>query len=145
MSIATYFIELNSQWRRGAGLRTTIRIHMRKAFGVCFPLLLLAGCGSRQPQDLAPLADEFVYTTLAFSPVNSTSQGYHQHRGVDLDSQLDNLGRQGINEQRNFYSSFHQRLEKLDRDKLSPEDRADYDIIQGQIALSLVVLDIVQT
>ena len=118
---------------------------MRKAIGVCFPLLLLAGCGSRQPQDLAPLADEFVYTTLAFSPINSTAQGYHRHRGVDLDSQLDNLSRQGISEQRNFYTGFHQRLEKLDRNKLSPEDRADYDIMQGQIALSLFELDIAQT
>jgi uncharacterized protein (DUF885 family) len=117
---------------------------MRKAIGVCLPLLL-AGCGSRQPQDLAPLADEFVYTTLSFSPVNSTAQGYHQHRGVDLDSQLDNLSPQGINEQRNFYSGFHRRLEKIDRDKLSPEDRADYEIIEGQIALSLFDLDIAQT
>jgi uncharacterized protein (DUF885 family) len=118
---------------------------MRKAIGVCFPLLLLAGCGSRQPQDLAPLADEFVYTTLSFSPVNSTAQGYHRHRGVDLDSQLDNLSRQGINQQRNFYSDFHRRLAKLDRDRLSPEDRADYEIIEGQIALSLFDLDIAQT
>ena len=118
---------------------------MRKAIGVSIPLLLLVGCGSRPPRDLAPLADEFVYTTLAFSPVNSTAQGYHQHRGVDLDSQLDNLSRPGIFEQRNFYTGFHQRLEKLDRDRLSPEDRADYDIIQGQIALSLFDLDIAQT
>lgn len=118
---------------------------MRKGIGVCFPLLLLAGCGSRQPQDLAPLAEEFVYTTLAFSPVSSTAQGYHQHRGVDLDSQLDDVSRQGINQQRNFYSGFHQRLTKLDRDKLSPEDRADYEIMQGEIALSLFDLDIAQT
>jgi hypothetical protein len=83
---------------------------MRKAFGVCFPLLLLAGCGSRQPQELAPLADEFVYTTLAFSPVNSTAQGYHKHRGADLDFKLDDYSRQGLNQQRNFYSDFHQRL-----------------------------------
>src|SRR5580698_2727499 len=102
---------------------------MRKALGGCSLLLLLAGCGSRQPQNLAPLADEFVYTTLAFSPVNSTAQGYHQHHGVNLDSQLDNFSQRAIAEQRNFYTGFHQRLKQLDRDKLSPEDRADYDII----------------
>jgi len=118
---------------------------MRKAIGVCILLLALVGCGSRQPQDLAPLTDEFVYTTLSFSPVNSTAQGYHQHRGVDLDSQLDDLSRQGISQQRNFYTDFHRRLAKLDRDKLSPEDRADYEIMQGQIALSLFDMDIAQT
>ena len=123
----------------------TIRIQMLKALGGCFLLLLLASCGSRQPQNLAPLADEFVYTTLAFSPVGSTAQGYHQHHGVNLDSQLDNLSPRGINEQRNFYSGFHQRLEKIERERLSPEDRADYDIMQGQIALSLFDLDIAQT
>jgi uncharacterized protein (DUF885 family) len=118
---------------------------MRKPLGSCFLLLLLAGCGSRQPQNLAPLADEFVYTTLAFSPVNSTAQGYHQHRGVNLDSQLDNFSPRGIAEQRNFYTGFHQRLAKLDAASLSPEDRADFDIIQGQIALSQFDLDIAQT
>jgi uncharacterized protein (DUF885 family) len=118
---------------------------MRKAIGVCAALGLLASCGSRQPQELAPLADEFVYTTLAFSPVNSTAQGYHQHHGVDLDSQLDDMSRRAMNEQRNFYTAFHQRLSKIDRDKLSPEDRADYEIMQGQIALSLFDMDIAQT
>jgi uncharacterized protein (DUF885 family) len=108
-------------------------------------LLLLAGCGSHQPQDLAPLADEFVYTTLAFSPVNATAQGYHQHHGVNLDSELDNFNPRAIADQRNFYTSFHQRLGQLDKDKLSPEDRADFDIIEGQIALSQFDLDMAQT
>ena len=118
---------------------------MRKAFGGCALLLVLAGCGSRQPQSLTPLADEFVYTTLAFSPVNSTAQGYHQHRGKDLDSQLDDFSQQAISEQRNFYSGFHQRLEKIDKNSLSPEDRADYDIMKGQIALSQFDLDLALT
>ncbi len=121
------------------------KFFMRKAIGVCVPLLLFTSCGSKQPQNLEPLAEEFVYTTLAFSPVNSTAQGYHRHRGVDLDSQLDNLSRQAVFQQRNFYSEFHQRLAKIDREKLSAEDRADYEIIQGQIALNLFDMDIAQT
>jgi uncharacterized protein (DUF885 family) len=106
---------------------------------------MLTSCGPRRPQELAPLADEFVYTTLAFSPVNSTAQGYHQHHGVDLDSQLDDMSRRAMNQQRNFYTEFHQRLSKIDREKLSPEDRADYEIMQGQIGLSLFDMDIAQT
>lgn len=121
-----------------------MEVHMRKALGAA-AFLALAGCGARQPQELAPLADEFVYTTLAFSPVSSTAQGYHRHRGVELDSQLDDVSPKAVNEQRNFYSGFHKRLENLDRDRLSPEDRADYDIMQGQIALNLFDLDIAQT
>src|SRR4051794_13380701 len=118
---------------------------MRKALTGCPLLLLLAGCGSQQPPNLAPLTDEFVYTTLNFSPVNSTAQGYHQHRGKNLDAQLDDLSFKAIGEQRNFYSDFHQRLARLDKDKLSPEDRADYDMMQGQIALSQFDLDIAKT
>jgi uncharacterized protein (DUF885 family) len=118
---------------------------MRKAFGGCSLLLLLSSCGSHEPQNLAPLADEFVYTTLAFSPTGSTAQGYHQHHGVDLDAQLDDFSQRGIADQRNFYTGFNQRLDKLDKTKLSPEDRADFDMIKGQIALTQFDMDIAQT
>jgi uncharacterized protein (DUF885 family) len=108
-------------------------------------LMVLMSCGSNQPQNLAPLADEFVYTSLAYSPVNATAQGYHEHKGASLDTQLDDLSPRGFNEQRNFYAAFHRRLTALDRNKLSPEDRADFDIIEDQIALTQFDIDIAQT
>jgi uncharacterized protein (DUF885 family) len=118
---------------------------MRNAL-VCPLLLALVGCGSRHPQqNLAQLADEFVYTTLSFSPSSATAQGYHRHRGVDLDSELDDFTPRTLAAHRNFYTGFHQRLQEIDRNQLTPEDRADYDIMQGQIVLSQFDLDIAQT
>jgi uncharacterized protein (DUF885 family) len=91
------------------------------------------------------MAQEFVGTTLSFSPTTATAQGYHKHIGKDLDTELDDVSSGSINLQRNFYATFHQKLDTVDPDQLSPEDRADYNIIQDQIALALQDLDIVQT
>jgi uncharacterized protein (DUF885 family) len=113
---------------------------------VCPLLFVVAGCGSRHPQqNLAELTDEFVYTTLSFSPSSATAQGYHRHHGADLDTQLDQFTPQVITEHRNFYTRFHQRLQEIDRSQLNPEDRADYDIMQAQIVLSQFDLDIAQS
>ena len=50
-----------------------------------------------------------------------------------------------IDAQRKYYSDLHKRLEAFDRNALSPEDRADYDIIDTQIALALFDIDIAQS
>src|ERR1035437_2012024 len=71
------------------------------------------------------LTEEFVYKTLAFSPVFASSQGLHQYGGVSFDAQLDDVGFQAIQRQRDSYVSFHKRLEAFDKNSLSPEDRAD--------------------
>jgi uncharacterized protein (DUF885 family) len=109
-------------------------------------LLTMAACsGNRQAVPFGPLEDEFVYTTLSFSPINAAAQGYHAHNGASMDTAMDDLGRRAIDAQRKFYSNFHQRLALVDAGKLSPEDRADYDIIQDQLGLALFDLDIAQT
>ncbi|MCU1258676.1 MAG: hypothetical protein JWO80_1561 [Bryobacterales bacterium] len=108
--------------------------------------LLLTGCSAnKQAVSFAPLEDEFVYTTLSFSPIDASAQGYHTHQGANLDTALDDLSRQAINRRRDFYSSFHQRLANVDVNRLPPEDRADYDIIQNELGLALFDLDIAQT
>lgn len=109
-------------------------------------MLLLTACsGNKQAVPFAPLEDEFVYTTLSFSPIAASAQGYHTHQGASLDTALDDFSRQSIDKQRTFYSSFHKRLAEVDAGKLSPEDRADYDIIQDQLGLALFELDIALT
>jgi uncharacterized protein (DUF885 family) len=79
--------------------------------------------------DLMSLTDDFVYGSLALSPSSATSAGYHQHKGVNLDDQLDDFSAAGIDQQHKFYSDFHNRLAAIQQDALSAEDRADYQII----------------
>ncbi len=108
-------------------------------------LLALTACTRHPAAPFAPLEDEFVYTTLSFSPVNASARGYHEHKGANLDTTLDDFSPRAINRQRDFYTSFHQRMVQVDAAHLPPEDRADYDIIENQIALALFDLDIERT
>ena len=91
------------------------------------------------------MEEEFVGTTLSFSPANATAQGYHSHLGTDLDNALDDVSGQSIQKQRNYYAAFHRKLQDVDREKLAPEDEADYDMIQDQIALAQLDIDLIQT
>ena len=52
--------------------------------------------------DLTNLTDDFVYGSLALSPASATSAGYHQHKGVNLDEQLDDYSAAGIDQQHKF-------------------------------------------
>jgi uncharacterized protein (DUF885 family) len=112
-------------------------------------LLCLAGfvgsCKKAGTGNFPVMAQEFVGTTMAFSPTAATAQGYHTHIGKDLDTELDDVSSNSISLQRNFYAEFHRKLETVEPNQLSPEDQADYNIIQDQIALALQDLDIVQT
>src|SRR5260370_25231424 len=101
--------------------------------------LLMAGCGdsARRPS-LDSVVEEFVYGTLALSPVSATQAGYHQHKGVNLDEALDDFSAQGMASQRRFYLDFKERLDKWDRSGLSAEERADFQVMSDQIALHLL-------
>jgi uncharacterized protein (DUF885 family) len=111
----------------------------------------MVACSSAPPPKPAavsfdPIAGEFVYGTLALSPVSATGAGYHTHQSVRLDEQLDDYSAAGIEKQRQFYTSFRDRLGKDVRaDELSAEDRADFDIVSDQIALGLLELDRIQS
>ena len=109
---------------------------------VCF----MTGCAQRPPEpQFGKMAEEFVYSSLALSPVTATAAGYHVHGNARLDELLDDLSPSGIERQRGFYNDFRTRLGRVDAAKLPPEDRADYDIIQDQISLQLLELDRIQS
>ncbi|HEX6896616.1 MAG TPA: DUF885 domain-containing protein [Bryobacteraceae bacterium] len=98
-----------------------------------------------EKQDLSKLTDEFVHGSLALSPVSATSAGYHEHAGIHLDQKLDDYSATGIQDQQQFYSSFHDRLAAIKPDQLSNEDRADYQILQHQVELALLELREIQS
>jgi uncharacterized protein (DUF885 family) len=73
---------------------------------------VLAGCQrSSQEGQIRDLAISFVHETLALSPVDATSQGYHQHRGVNLDEIWPDYSPAGIVRARKFYT---EALERVD-------------------------------
>ena len=98
-----------------------------------------------EKQDFSKLTDDFMYGSLALSPVLATSTGYHEHNGVKLDEKLDDYSPAGIAEQRKFYTDFGARLAQIQPDSLSAEERADYQIIRNQVDLALLEFDQIQS
>lgn len=108
-------------------------------------LLIGAGCGNPE-HDFSKLAEEFVYSTLTFSPVSATAAGLHFYKGQNLDEQLDDLSPSGLGHQREYYLRLRRRLaEEVKPDALSVESRADLHIIQDQISLALLDLEETQS
>ena len=117
---------------------------MRKFFAVLL-LLLPAGCMKEKPT-FEKLVSDFVYTSVALSPIGATGAGYHVHNGVPLDELLDDYSPDAIAGQRKFYLSYRDLIKKaVDPDKLNAEDRADYGIMNDQIELAMLELDTLQS
>jgi uncharacterized protein (DUF885 family) len=108
----------------------------------------MAGCKmtqEKQKPDFSKLIEDFVYGSLALSPVSATQAGYHEHQGVRLDEKLDDFSASGIETSRKFYAGFHDQLAAIDPQMLSAEERADYQIIQNAADLSLLDLQQIQS
>src|SRR5579872_834266 len=108
--------------------------------------VMLTGCKMPgEKQDFGKIVDEFVYGSLALSPVSATAAGYHAHNGKPLDEMLDDFSPSGIGEQRRFYHNFHDRMEVIKPETLDPEERADYQMIENQIQLSLLEINLIRS
>src|SRR5437763_460042 len=101
-------------------------------------ILFTIGCGKTPSQKVTALSEEFVYTSLAFSPPAATSAGLHDYQKLKLDDMLDDFGQQSLSRQRTFYEKFRQRLTDLKTSDMTAEDRADLMILQDQVALALL-------
>jgi uncharacterized protein (DUF885 family) len=103
------------------------------------------------PASFPATAERFMYESLALSPVNVSRAGYHKHtdtstgKVLELDAELDDLSPQGAEAQREFYRSWQSRFRAYDAKKLSAEDRADWHLIDDQIALNLLELERIQS
>ena len=122
-----------------------MRLPLDLALAIASVCILTSCKMPTEKQDLSKLTDDFVYGALALSPVSATSAGYHEHKGVNLDEQIDDFSAAGLDQQHKFYSDFHNRLAAIQQDSLSAEDRADYQIIDNQINLALLELDQIQS
>jgi uncharacterized protein (DUF885 family) len=117
---------------------------MRIALVVSMLVFALA-CSRKAPDAMSQMRDEFVYQMLAFSPTTATQAGYHQHKGVRLDGLLDDYGPDALEQQRQFFRQFRERLAKtVQPERLPAEDRADYSLISDVISQQLLELDEIQ-
>ncbi len=101
----------------------------------------MTSCNRDASADFGKLSEEFVYTTLSFSPAAATAAGLHEYNQQKLDEMLDDVSPTALNKQRTFYQEFSKRLGALKPLTLSAEDRADLGIIEDQISLALLDLD----
>ena len=118
------------------------------AFFLAFLILMSSGCSntkSQSAEDFDKLVNDFVYGSLALSPVGATSSGYHQHNGMSLDEALDDWSPGGIEAARTFYQGFDSRLAALNQTALDKEQRADVGIIRNNVGLSLLELNEIQS
>jgi uncharacterized protein (DUF885 family) len=119
---------------------------MRLAGFALFVLMTTVSCSRQPPASGFPkIVEEFVYKSLSFSPVSASGQGLHNYNGQNFDPALDDLSTKFIQQQRQYYADLQMRLRQFVREDLPPEDRADYDIIDTQIGLSLFDTDIAQS
>src|SRR3977135_4384928 len=109
-------------------------------------LLVCTSCGTKPvPPDFDKFTQDFIYSSLAFSPVTATATGYHKHIGVPLDELVDDHSAPAMETQRSIYMDFEKRLGDWDASKLDKEQQADLDIIRNNIAYSILELDTIQS
>ncbi|WP_109485024.1 DUF885 domain-containing protein [Occallatibacter savannae] len=99
----------------------------------------------------AQMSEQFIHETLAQSPSSASQAGYHHYRdpktGKDfaLDSLLDDVSAAGVAAQRNLYARWRDRFHReTPVSSLTPEDAADWHLIDDQIALNLLEFDRIQ-
>jgi uncharacterized protein (DUF885 family) len=92
----------------------------------------LARCA---PADLQfnQIVDDYVFGSLALSPVTASTVGYHQHHGRMLEDELDDFSAAGIKANLTLQRDIEARIAKLDPKWLTPEQRADIDIVHDAI------------
>jgi uncharacterized protein (DUF885 family) len=123
---------------------------MRHPIPLAFALFLalyLTACSQTPPPppDSEKLTQDFIYGTLALSPVSATAAGYHQHNGTPLDDFLDDFSAAGLDRQRQFCTGIQGRAAALDAAKLDREQRADLDIVKNNAGLCLLDLNTIQS
>ncbi len=106
-----------------------------------------AGAQTSASSRFPALANEFVFTTLAFSPSGATQNGLHRytdprtHRVLILDQMLDDFSPAELSRQRAFYQDFKKRLERLPVGTMDPQTQADYELLQNAIGFGLFSID----
>ncbi len=97
------------------------------------------------------LSDQFMKDSLGLSPSAASQAGYHKHvdtktgASIELDALLDDMSLKAIEAQKSFYQGWQKRFhDEAPLSSLPPQDAADWQLIDDQIALNLLELDSIQ-
>ncbi|MGB6194576.1 MAG: DUF885 domain-containing protein [Terracidiphilus sp.] len=111
-----------------------------------------AGSPTASSAKFSRLCEDFIHQTLALSPATASQVGYHEHldpktgKTIALDALLDDMSPAGVAEQRRVYAAWRQRFRtETPKASLNPEDAADWQLIDDQIALNLLEFDRIQS
>ena len=99
------------------------------------------------PADLqfSQVVDDFVFGSLALSPVTASTVGYHRHHGEMLEDRLDDFSAAGIKAQIKLQRDIEARIEKLDAKALNSEERADIEVMHDAIEATRLDIEEVQS
>ncbi len=120
---------------------------LRLVVGIAISCACAAGAQTRVTTGFPALANEFVFTTLSFSPSGATQNGLHRYadprtgRVMLLDQMLDDFSPAELARQRAFYLRFRQQLERLPARRLDSQTAADYELLQNAIGFALYSID----
>jgi len=115
-------------------------------FAVAAMALGAAAC-SRGNTEFPGLANEFVYTSLSFSPAGATQTGLHvfvdpqTKDTLHLDAMLDDFSPAALDHQRKYFAGFATRLGAIRRDRLDAQMQADYDLLFNAMKFASYSLD----
>ena len=99
----------------------------------------------------AGLAERFMKDSLALSPSAASQAGYHKHtdaktgKAIEMDAVLDDLSLKGMADQKAFFEEWREKFRKeTPLATLSPEDAADWQLIDDLISLQLLEFNKIQ-
>ena len=102
---------------------------------------------TREAPRFPALADDFVYTSLSFSPSGATQVGLHTYVDaktkdtLHLDAMLDDFSPAALDHQRAYFRDVETRLAAMPRDRLDPQTQADYDLLSNAVKFASFSLD----
>jgi len=105
-----------------------------------------SSCGKKKlsGDEFGKLTEEFVYSTLALSPVSATASGYHAHQGKALDELLDDYSAAGLAAQKKHWADWKQRLAGVDQTALDAQAKADLELMDTTLRQGELELDVLQ-
>jgi uncharacterized protein (DUF885 family) len=87
------------------------------------------------------VVNDFVYGSLALTPVAATAAGYHLHGQQRLDGLWDDYSAAGLAKARRFNEQLLRRLDALPGAALDAERSADLEIVRDNVNLNLLEYD----
>jgi uncharacterized protein (DUF885 family) len=101
-------------------------------------------CRADAQESLLHQENRFLLEELALHPVEATESGYHEHKGVSLDAELDDIGPQAMARERALLEDARKCFAAVDESRLSGEDKADLTLVRSSIEEEIFARDVRQ-